>query len=71
MLRRRGGQLESLWDEVLPEEARRLPEHLAQIDRLLQDEALLSPIEAHWDREGEERGRSAKGQGRPTIALQT
>ena len=52
MLRRRGGQLESLWDEVLPEEARRLPEHLAQIDRLLQDEALLSLIEAHWDREG-------------------
>ena len=71
MLRLQGGQVESLWDEVLPERLRALPEDLAQIDLLLRDEELLSPIEAHWDREAEARGCSAKGVGRPTIAMQT
>jgi IS5 family transposase len=71
MLRLRGGQVECLWDEVLPESLRELPDDLAQIDALLRDEALLSPIAAHWDREAAERGRSAKGHGRPTIAMQT
>lgn len=71
MLRLRGGQLECLWDEVLPESLRELPDDLAQIDALLRDEALLSPIAAHWDKEAAERGRSAKAHGRPTIAMQT
>jgi hypothetical protein len=71
MLRLQAGQVESLWDEVLPEEARRLPEDLARIDELLRDETLLFPIEAHWDREAQARGRSAKGHGRPTIPMQT
>ena len=47
MLRLRGGQVESLWDEVLPEKLRELPADLARIDALLRDEALLAPIEAH------------------------
>ena len=71
MLRLQGGQVETLWDEVLPEKLRELPDDLAQIDELLRDEALLAPIEAHWDREAETRGRSAKGHGRPTIPMQT
>jgi transposase, IS5 family len=71
MLRLRGGQVESLWDEVLPERLRELPADLAQIDSLLGDESLLLPIEAHWDREAVARGRSAKGHGRPTIPMQT
>ena len=71
MLRLRGGQVESLWDELLPEELRELPDDLAVIDALLADEHLLAPIEAHWDREAEQRGRSAKEHGRPTIAMQT
>jgi IS5 family transposase len=71
MLRLQGGQVESLWDEVLPERLRRLPDDLAQIDGLLRDEALLAPIEAHWDQEAGERGRSARGHGRPTIPMQT
>jgi IS5 family transposase len=70
MLRLQGGQVESLWDEVLPEKLRELPEDLAQIDELLRDEALLSPIVAYWEREAEARGRSAKGHGRPTIPMQ-
>src|SRR6266496_850221 len=71
MLRLQGGQVESLWDEVLPERLRELPDDLARIDVLLRDEALLAPIEAHWDTEAETRGRSAKGHGRPTIPMQT
>ena len=71
MLRLQGGQVESLWDEVLPEKLRELPDDLARIDLLLRDETLLSPIEAHWQREAEARGRSAKGHGRPTIPMQT
>ena len=71
MLRLQGGQVECLWDEVLPERLRELSDDLAQMDALLQDEALLAPIVAHWQREAEARGRSAKGHGRPTIAMQT
>jgi len=71
MLRLQGGQVETLWDEVLPEKLRELPDDLAQIDELLRDEALLAPIEAHWQREAEERGRSAKEHGRPTTPMQT
>jgi IS5 family transposase len=71
MLRLQGGQVERLWDEVLPEKLRELPADLAEIDVLLRDEGLLLPIEAHWDREAEQRGRSARGHGRPTIAMQT
>src|SRR2546427_4196240 len=71
MLRLRGGQLESLWDEVLPARLRELPEDLARMDALVRDEVLLGPIEAQWDREAQVRGRSAKGHGRPTIPMQT
>src|SRR3989454_4704390 len=71
MLRLRGGQLESLWDEVLPARVRELPEDLARMDALVRDEVLLGPIEAQWDREAQVRGRSAKGHGRPTIPMQT
>ncbi len=71
MLRLQGGQVECLWDEVLPERLRELPDDLAQIDALLRDESLLAPIEAHWDKEAASRGRSAKAYGRPTIAMQS
>jgi transposase, IS5 family len=71
MLRLRGGQVECLWDEVLPERLRRLPDDLAQIDALLRDERLLAPVVAHWEREAQARGRSAKDHGRPTMAMQT
>ncbi len=58
-------------DVVLPERLRELPDDLARIDGLLRDERLLAPIEAHWQREAQERGRSARSHGRPTIAMQT
>ncbi len=38
-----GGQVECLWDEVLPVAARELPEDLARMDRVLCDPALSEP----------------------------
>jgi transposase, IS5 family len=62
MLTLRGGQVEVLWDEVLPIEARELPEDLAGLDRVLRDPALLGPVRAAW-------AGSARNRGRPSIAI--
>ena len=71
MLTLRAPQAETLWDELLPVEACRLPEDLARIDELLGDPALLRPIAAHWRREVERTGRAVLTDGRPTIAMET
>jgi IS5 family transposase len=63
VLRLSGGQVESLWDEVLPGEVRELPEDLQALDVLLRDPALLEPISASWKQE-------AVAHGRPTISMQ-
>jgi IS5 family transposase len=63
VLRLSGGQVESLWDEVLPGEVRELPEDLQAVDVLLRDPALLEPISASWKQE-------AVAHGRPTISMQ-
>ena len=57
-----GGQVECLWDEVLPIEARELPEDLARLDAVLSDPLLLEPIAAAWEQSG-------RGRGRPTISM--
>jgi IS5 family transposase len=64
MLRLSGGQVESLWDEVLPGEVRELPEDLAALDVLLRDPCLLEPIASSWRTE-------AMAHGRPTISMAT
>jgi IS5 family transposase len=64
MLRLSGGQVESLWDEVLPGEVRELPADLAALDALLSDPRLLEPISACWQQE-------AVAHGRPTISMQS
>ena len=64
MLRLSAGQVESLWDEVLPVEVRELPEDLAALDALLSDPGLLAPIAAGWRQQ-------ARAHGRPTISMQT
>jgi IS5 family transposase len=71
MLRLGEGEVECLWDEVLPEQARALAEDLAALDELLADPALVAAIQAHWAREADAAGRSAAGHGRPTISMQT
>ena len=62
MLTLLAGQVDSLWDEVLPAGARELPEDLAGFDRVLSDPALLTPIAQAWD-------AGARGWGRPSIAM--
>ena len=52
-----GGQVESLWDEVLPVEVRELPNDLARLDRVLSDHVLLWPIAQAWEESTRERGR--------------
>jgi transposase, IS5 family len=52
-----GGQVESLWDEVLPIEVRELPDDLARLDRVLSDHLLLFPIAQAWEESARERGR--------------
>jgi transposase, IS5 family len=59
-----GEQVESLWDEVLPAEIRRLPEDLARLDRVLSDSLLLLPIAQSWEQDVRERGR-------PSISMAT
>jgi transposase, IS5 family len=62
MLRLAGGQVGSLFDELLPVEVRELPEDLATLDRLLGDRLLLVPIERAWE-------QTARDHGRPTIPM--
>jgi transposase, IS5 family len=64
-------QAETLWDELLPVEARELPDDLARIDALLSDPELLRPIAERWRREVERTGRAVLTEGRPTIAMET
>jgi transposase, IS5 family len=64
MVRLGGGQVESLWDEVLPGEVKELPEDLAALDVLLSEPVLLEPIVSAWQRE-------ALARGRPTISMAT
>jgi IS5 family transposase len=59
-----GGQVECLWDEVLPIEVRELPDDLARLDAVLSDSRLLFPIAQAW-RDG------ARERGRPSIAIAT
>ena len=62
MLRLLGGQVESLFDELLPVEVRQLPEDLAALDRLLDDQRLVAPIGRAWE-------QTARSHGRPTIPM--
>ncbi len=52
-----GGQVECLWDEVLPVKARELPEDLARLDVVLCDPLLLGPVAAAWEQDARDRGR--------------
>jgi IS5 family transposase len=64
VLRLVGGQVESLFDEVLPVGVVELPPDLARLDALLADAALLAPIERAWR-------AAARDHGRPTLAMAT
>ena len=57
-----GGQAESLFDLGLPVEVAELPADLAGLDRLLDDRALLAPIETAW-------AATSRAFGRPSIPM--
>lgn len=58
------GQVECLWDEVLPIEVRELPGDLARLDRVLSDSLLLVAIAQAW-------APGARDRGRPSISMAT
>lgn len=60
MLRTRNDQL-TLWDAILPQELLALPEQLAKIDALLDDERFFAPFRAHFH----------PAEGRPSIPIET
>jgi transposase, IS5 family len=61
---------ESLWDVLLPEEMRALPDDLARLDELLSDPELLVPIAIRWERELREASKFSD-RGRPSLAMET
>jgi IS5 family transposase len=71
VLRLEAGQVDTLWDVLLPDPARLLPDDLARLDQVLASSELLAPFRAHWEREGAERKRSLIEVGRPTIPMAT
>jgi transposase, IS5 family len=64
MLRTHAAQVDTLWDVLLPEPCRILPENLSRLDQLLAAPQLLASFEEHWE-------RTNLGVGRPTIAMAT
>jgi transposase, IS5 family len=55
------GPLVTAWDEVLPEQARRLPDELARVDAYLDDERFVAPWRSLFDQR----------LGRPSVPIQT
>jgi len=45
-----------LWDSIIPEEARALPEDLAHVDDLLRDERFMAPFLSRFDEKTGRRG---------------
>ncbi|AGP63662.1 transposase [Mycobacteroides abscessus subsp. abscessus] len=43
------GDQPSLWESILPEEVRRLPDELARVDALLDDPAFFTPFVPFFD----------------------
>jgi IS5 family transposase len=51
----------SLWESILPEQVRRLPQELARVDALLDDAAFFAPFVAFFD----------PRMGRPSTPMET
>jgi transposase, IS5 family len=64
MLTKQAGQLETIWDGVLPELIRALPDDLARLDQVLDAPQVLKRFEQHW-------GRAKLNAGRPSIPMAT
>ncbi|HEY1650273.1 MAG TPA: transposase [Acidimicrobiales bacterium] len=64
MLTRHAGQLDTVWDDLLPDFVRTLPEDLARLDQVLDAPCVLKQFEQHW-------GRARLNVGRPSIPMAT
>lgn len=71
MLRLRGDPVDHLFDAVLADELKVLPDDLAALDVLLDSPDLTETLSAHWRRLGADDKRDLLGRGRPTIAMDT
>ena len=64
MLTTEAGQLETIWDGLLPEFMFSMPDDLARLDQVLDTPAVLKRFEKHW-------GRANLRVGRPSIPMVT
>ncbi len=64
VLTKEAGQVETVWDPLLPELLRTLPDDLARLDEVLDTPPVLKRFEQHW-------GRANLKVGRPSIAMAT
>lgn len=64
MLTKQAGQVETIWDDLLPEFVRTLPDDLARLDLLLDSPRVLKQFEEHW-------GRARLHVGRPSMPMAT
>ncbi len=64
MLTKQAGQVETIWERVLPQLVHDLPDDLARLDEVLDAPEILRRFEQHW-------GRANLKVGRPSIAMAT
>src|SRR5437870_745414 len=64
MLTNQANQVETVWDTILPELVRSLPDDLARLDQVLDGPHVLKQFERHW-------GRANLYVGRPSIPMAT
>lgn len=71
MLRLHGDPIDDLFDAVLADEIKVLPDDLAALDVLVDDPAVTAAMSAHWRRLQAQGTQDLLGRGRPTIAMDT
>jgi hypothetical protein len=71
MLTLHGNHSDTLWDQLLPEGVRTLPEDLARLDQVLSDPGILAPFLARFQSLAAELHADPRKRGRPTIAMAT
>jgi IS5 family transposase len=62
---------DTLWDHLLPEGARALPEDLARLDEVLADPGMVAPFRARFQSLAAEPASDPLHRGRPTIPMAT
>lgn len=65
------GEVDTIWDALLPPGVALLPADLAAADALLSEPILLAPFERLWRERDTAAGTCARALGRPTIAMAT